>query len=99
MGSCWFLFSTVDNFVDKLNNAKDKVNKELIRLDKNQKEQQAQIELLLKLLHKEDIVPTKADKLLFKFAPILVFAATLGVFAAIPWSSNFVPADLNIGLL
>jgi len=53
----------------------------------------------LKLLHKEDIIPTKSDKLLFKFAPILVFAATLGVFVAIPWSSNFVPADLNIGLL
>ena len=52
-----------------------------------------------KLLIKEDIIPKNADKLLFKFAPILVFAATLGVFVAIPWNSNFVPADLNIGLL
>lgn len=53
----------------------------------------------LKLLGKEDIIPTNADKLLFKFSPILVFAATLGVFVAIPWGSKFVPADLNIGLL
>lgn len=53
----------------------------------------------LKLLHKEDIIPKKADKILFKFAPILVFAATLGVFVAIPWDASFVPADLNIGLL
>lgn len=53
----------------------------------------------LKLLGKEDIVPKNADKLLFKFAPILVFAATLGVFVAIPWDNRFVPADLNIGLL
>ncbi len=53
----------------------------------------------LKLLGKEDIIPTNADKLLFKFAPILVFAATVAVFAIIPWSYDFVPADLNIGLL
>jgi NADH-quinone oxidoreductase subunit H len=53
----------------------------------------------LKLLGKEDIIPTNADKILFKFAPILVFAATVGVFVAIPWGSGLVPADLNIGLL
>ncbi|MCK5032157.1 MAG: NADH-quinone oxidoreductase subunit NuoH [Calditrichia bacterium] len=53
----------------------------------------------LKLLGKEDIIPTNADKILFKFAPILVFAATVAVFAAIPWDSGLVPADLNIGLL
>lgn len=53
----------------------------------------------IKLLIKEDIIPTNADKILFKFAPILVFAATLGVFVAIPWNASFVPADLNIGLL
>lgn len=53
----------------------------------------------IKLLGKEDLIPDKADKLLFKFAPILIFAATIGVFVAIPWTNNFVPADLNIGLL
>lgn len=53
----------------------------------------------LKLLGKEDIIPDKADKILFIFAPILVFAATVAVFAVIPWDSGLVPADLNIGLL
>jgi NADH-quinone oxidoreductase subunit H len=53
----------------------------------------------LKLLGKEDIIPHNADKILFKFAPILVFAATVAVFAALPWDSGLVPADLNIGLL
>ncbi len=53
----------------------------------------------VKLLLKEDIVPDKADKPLFRFAPILVFAAALSAFAAIPWSRSFIPANLNVGLL
>jgi len=53
----------------------------------------------LKLLGKEDFAPEKADKLLFTFAPILMFAATVAAFVAIPWSADFIPADLNIGLL
>ncbi len=53
----------------------------------------------LKLLMKEDIIPEKADRLLFKLAPALVFAVALAAFAVLPWSQNFIPADLNVGLL
>lgn len=53
----------------------------------------------LKLLMKEDIIPEKADKLLFKIAPMIVFAVSLASFAVLPWSKNFIPADLNVGLL
>lgn len=53
----------------------------------------------IKLLVKEDIIPAKADKLLFRAAPYVVFSATLAAFAALPWSKHFIPADLNVGLL
>jgi NADH-quinone oxidoreductase subunit H len=53
----------------------------------------------LKLLIKEDIIPEKADRLLFKFAPALVFAVALTAFVVLPWSGGFIPADLNVGLL
>jgi NADH-quinone oxidoreductase subunit H len=53
----------------------------------------------LKLLMKEDIIPEKADRLLFKVAPGLVFSVALAAFAVLPWSADFIPADLNVGLL
>lgn len=53
----------------------------------------------LKLLMKEDIIPDKADRLFFKLAPAIVFAVALASFAVLPWSENFIPADLNVGLL
>ena len=53
----------------------------------------------LKLLMKEDIIPEKADRFLFKLAPAMVFAVALAAFAVFPWSPDFIPADLNVGLL
>ena len=53
----------------------------------------------LKLLMKEDIIPEKADRILFKVAPALVFAVALATFAVFPWSADFIPANLNVGLL
>ena len=53
----------------------------------------------LKLLMKEDIIPDKADRLLFKLAPAIVFAVALASFAVLPWSKDFIPADLNVGIL
>lgn len=53
----------------------------------------------LKLLGKEDIRPEKADKILFTFAPLLIFVATTAAFVIIPWGSGLVAADLNIGLI
>ncbi len=53
----------------------------------------------LKLLFKEDIIPEKVDRTLFKLAPYLVVAGTFAAFAVIPWGRDLVVADLNIGIL
>ncbi len=53
----------------------------------------------VKLIVKEDIIPDQADRFLFKLAPLIVFTAALAGFAVLPWSHNFIPADLNVGLL
>lgn len=53
---------------------------------------------LLKLLQKEDIIPSNADRFLFKMAPFLIFAASFGAFAVIPFSSAFIGSNINIGV-
>jgi NADH-quinone oxidoreductase subunit H len=53
----------------------------------------------LKLLIKEDIVPTAADKPVFKVAPFVVLSATFLLFVVLPFGKGLVPADLNVGLL
>jgi NADH-quinone oxidoreductase subunit H len=53
---------------------------------------------ILKLLTKEDVVPTKADKWVFALAPTIVCAATYVGFVTIPWGPGIVPRDLSIGL-
>lgn len=53
---------------------------------------------VVKLLQKEDITPTAANKPLFNLAPFVMFIAAYAAFAAIPFSSAFVPANINIGL-
>ncbi|HET9531501.1 MAG TPA: NADH-quinone oxidoreductase subunit NuoH [Blastocatellia bacterium] len=54
----------------------------------------------LKLLLKEDIIPLKADKLVFAIAPIISVVATLVVLAVIPWGAAWATiANVNIGLL
>jgi NADH-quinone oxidoreductase subunit H len=54
----------------------------------------------LKLLLKEDIIPIKADKLVFAIAPIISVIAALVVLAVIPWGDAWATiANINIGLL
>jgi NADH-quinone oxidoreductase subunit H len=53
---------------------------------------------VLKLLLKEDIVPAKADPILFKLAPYIVFTAAFMGYAALAWGSSATVADLNIGI-
>jgi NADH-quinone oxidoreductase subunit H len=53
---------------------------------------------ILKLVQKEDIVPSDTDKALFNIAPALVFAGSYAVFAAIPFSGAFIGANLDLGL-
>lgn len=53
----------------------------------------------LKLLMKEDVIPTDADPILFRISPYLAFVGLFLVFMVIPFSGWLIVADLNIGLL
>ncbi len=53
----------------------------------------------LKLLLKEDIIPSGADEWLFLIAPAISVFAAFTVFAVIPFAGNFYVTDINIGLL
>jgi len=52
----------------------------------------------LKLMLKEVIMPSNANKILFLLAPIITFVLALIGWAVIPFSQNFVVADLNVGV-
>ncbi len=53
---------------------------------------------MLKLLLKEDIIPSRADRSLFKLAPYIVFASSFAAFAVLPFATNLIGTDLNIGI-
>ncbi len=53
---------------------------------------------ILKLIQKEDIIPTAADKRLFTLAPFVVFVGAYAAFAAIPFSAAYIGSEINIGL-
>lgn len=54
---------------------------------------------LLKLLQKEQIIPTNADRTLYLLAPPLVVIFVLASMAVFPWGPELVPSDVDIGLL
>lgn len=54
---------------------------------------------VLKLLLKEDSIPTKADKVLFIVAPVLAFTPAFMVLAAIPFTDKIQFSDIGVGLL
>ena len=53
----------------------------------------------LKLLLKEDIVPSDSDKAIFWFAPCISTFTGLTAFAVLPFSEKLYVADVNVGLL
>jgi NADH-quinone oxidoreductase subunit H len=62
----------------------------------------------VKLIFKEELVPTKADKLLFVLAPVITVIPALIITAVIPWGRqvnlfgrtvNLYLADVNVGTL
>ncbi len=52
----------------------------------------------LKLFLKEDIIPSKADKIVFVIAPIMVLVPAFVVYSVLPFSSNFYITQVNVGL-
>src|SRR5437763_16645757 len=53
----------------------------------------------LKLLLKEDIIPSEADRWIFWFAPVISTITGLAAFAVIPFGKKIYIADVNVGLL
>lgn len=53
----------------------------------------------LKLLMKEDLIPSCADRAVFILAPFLVFVPALLVFLVVPFSDTWLVKDLNLGVL
>jgi len=52
----------------------------------------------IKLLLKEDLIPGRADRFLFRAAPYFVFSGLFAAFVALPFGYGIVAADLNIGI-
>ncbi len=53
---------------------------------------------IIKMLQKEFIIPTAADKILFILAPIVIFVSVYLGFAALPWAPGLIPSSLHLGL-
>jgi NADH-quinone oxidoreductase subunit H len=53
----------------------------------------------LKLLLKEDIIPTESDKAIFWFAPCISTITALTAFSVLPFAKTIYVADVNVGLL
>ncbi len=53
----------------------------------------------VKVLLKEDIIPTNADKLVHWLAPVIAFTPVMMIFAVVPFGDGALLADLNIGIL
>ncbi|HZV13535.1 MAG TPA: NADH-quinone oxidoreductase subunit NuoH [Candidatus Kapabacteria bacterium] len=53
---------------------------------------------ILKLMQKEDTTPSAVDKFLYNMAPYIVFIGAYAAFAALPFSSAYMGATLNVGI-
>jgi NADH-quinone oxidoreductase subunit H len=53
----------------------------------------------LKLLVKETIIPSGANRIVFVLAPMLTFVLSLVAWAVIPFDAGVVLADINVGIL
>lgn len=53
----------------------------------------------VKLMLKEDIIPTQVDKWVFWLAPVIPVMTALTAFAVLPFNETLFVADLNIGIV
>jgi NADH-quinone oxidoreductase subunit H len=53
----------------------------------------------VKVMLKEDIVPSRADKVVHWLAPVIAFVPVMMVLAVVPFQGGALLADLNIGIL
>ncbi len=52
----------------------------------------------VKMILKEDIVTTNADRFTFNLAPVLCMIGVFATLAVVPYSSGFMLTDLNVGI-
>jgi NADH-quinone oxidoreductase subunit H len=53
----------------------------------------------LKLLFKETVLPTRANKVVFIAAPMVTFSLSMVAWAVIPFYDGWVVSDINVGIL
>lgn len=53
----------------------------------------------IKLFSKETIIPTRANRVVFLLAPMMLFALSLLAWAVIPFDKGWVLANINVGVL
>ena len=53
----------------------------------------------LKYIFKEIIIPASSNKIIFILAPVVTMTLALVAWAVIPFSEDFVLADINVGIL
>ena len=53
----------------------------------------------LKLLTKENILPSSSNKIVFLLAPIITMVLSLAAWAVIPFAPNWVISDINVGIM
>jgi NADH-quinone oxidoreductase subunit H len=53
----------------------------------------------LKLLFKETVLPTRANKVVFIAAPMVTFSLSMVAWAVIPFDDGWVVSDINVGIL
>jgi NADH-quinone oxidoreductase subunit H len=54
---------------------------------------------LIKLIHKEIIIPTQSNKYLFVIAPLFALVPSLAGWAVVPFSEGMALANINAGVL
>jgi NADH-quinone oxidoreductase subunit H len=52
----------------------------------------------IKLLTKEDIIPDRADRMLFVAAPVIAFAPSFLLYLGMPWVGEWIGIDLEVNL-
>lgn len=53
----------------------------------------------LKLIMKETIIPTSANRVLFLIAPVLAFAPVIAAFSVVPFNEELILSNIDAGLL
>ncbi|MFZ5515827.1 MAG: NADH-quinone oxidoreductase subunit NuoH [Candidatus Zhuqueibacterota bacterium] len=53
----------------------------------------------LKSFLKEDVIPAASDRLMFRFAPYVVFTGAFGAFAALPFGYGIAATHIDIGIV